>query len=216
MNAIFLWSCFLSRPGSLSQHEQHYLSRTQDSIPDALAQPSRILDVIQASCLLAKYLYACGRLVEASYHASAAATLAVHVGLHRVASLQPPVLPWAAVITGSTSLQLDPPMDVIEIGERISVFWQAFVLDRCLAAALQRPSCIVDDDSFMSKIDTPWPEEIEEYATVCIPTILIFISVCSLGTIFLTSHFFSFFFFYTRVSNPSFIMTDFVGFDSRG
>lgn len=166
MNAIFLWSCFLSRPGSLSQHEQHYLSRAQDSLSDALTQSNRIVDVIQASCLLSKYLFACGRLVEASYHASAAATLAVHVGLHRVASLQPPVTPWSTVVTGSASLYLDPPMDVIELGERISVFWQAFCLDRCLAAALQRPSSIIDDDSFMSKIDTPWPEDIEEYATV--------------------------------------------------
>lgn len=165
-NAIFLWACFLSRPGSLSHHEQHYLARTQDALAQALQQPHRAVDVVQASCLLAKYFLATGRTPEASYHASAAATLAVHAGLHRAASMHVRAGGRRVAGQGAPGLLLDAPQDAIELGERIGVFWQAYVLDRCLAVALQRQTCIVDDEGFDTRIDAPWPEEIEEYENV--------------------------------------------------
>ena len=52
MNAIYLWACYLSRPGSLSEHEPHYLSRVLSAMTDAIQYPSKVIDVIQASCIL--------------------------------------------------------------------------------------------------------------------------------------------------------------------
>ena len=67
---------------------------------------------------------------------------------------------------GTSALEIESPQDSIELGERILVFWQAFILDRCLSVALKRPVCIVDDEAYASQIDTPWPIEIEEYESV--------------------------------------------------
>jgi hypothetical protein len=52
LNAIYLWACFLSRPGPMAQSEGHYLKVTLGSLNDALQQPDKITDTIQASCLL--------------------------------------------------------------------------------------------------------------------------------------------------------------------
>ena len=245
-SAIFLWGAFLSRPGPLSTHEQHFLSRTQSLLVDALnisqyqqqgqsqsqqqrssgtsPQPQRqtaattpslpqipalgtvIIDTIQASCLLARYFFALGRLHEAGYHTSAAANLAVQAGLHQIASVSnssmypggqaqqwsgAPVEGFVSTEYGGRStagfmggpsmhsvnpplspsfstLRLPPPVDAVELGERIGAFWQSFVLDRLVSVAVRRPASIADDDCVDTRIDTPWPEEIEEYENVCI------------------------------------------------
>ena len=149
-----------------------------------------IPDVIQALCLLGKYMFACGRMAEASFFASAAATGSVHAGLHRVASLRgsptgsptrssPVALSASGSAFGSefglgsasgfgtvsavTSMEV---RDSVALGERVLVFWQAYVLDRVLAVALQRPVVIADDDGFATRIDVPWPEEVDEYESV--------------------------------------------------
>ncbi|TDL21708.1 hypothetical protein BD410DRAFT_287744 [Rickenella mellea] len=171
MNAIFLWACFFSRPGPFSQHEAHYLAKTQEALVDALQQPKRIIDTIQACAMLAKYYFANGRNLEASFHASSAATMAIHAGLHRTASTQAGLLPWTDVTKGSALLPLDPPKDAAEQGERIAVFWQVFIIDRTLSVALQRPTCIPEDCGFYTRIDTPWPEDIEEYDNMSLDAI---------------------------------------------
>jgi hypothetical protein len=82
MNAIFLWSCYVSRPGPLSQHESHYLSRALEGLNDAMQYADKIIDVIQGSCLISMYFLSNGRVLEGSYHANAAASLSVQWGLH--------------------------------------------------------------------------------------------------------------------------------------
>jgi len=81
MNAIYLWSCFISRPEPLCQHEEHYLALALDALRDALRLGDKVIDIIQGSCLLSTYFLANGRILEGSYHASAAAALAVQSGL---------------------------------------------------------------------------------------------------------------------------------------
>lgn len=134
-----------------------------------------VIDAIQASVLLSRYFFATGRLHEASYHASAAADLAVQVGLHQInSSLALAVAQqqqqWGALqglsAVSTSTLRLAPAQDAIELGERIGVFWQVYILDRLLSVALKRSPCIVDDDCVETRIDTPWPEEIEEYEHV--------------------------------------------------
>ncbi|EIW83525.1 hypothetical protein CONPUDRAFT_52497 [Coniophora puteana RWD-64-598 SS2] len=163
MNAIFLWACYLSRPAPLSQHEQHYLAKTLDAMSDALRYPHRILDVIQASCLLAVYYLSCGRALEGSYHATAAASMAVQCGLHgAVTGRSRPLFDLTGMGAGGP-FELEPAKDVIEQGERILTFWQVFILDRCWSVVLHKPVTILEGADGLLPIMMPWPQEMEDY-----------------------------------------------------
>ncbi|KAH7912432.1 hypothetical protein BJ138DRAFT_1004480 [Hygrophoropsis aurantiaca] len=158
-NAIFLWACYISRPGPLSQHESHYLNRALEALTDALQYHNRVLDVIQASCLLSVYFLSNGRALEGSYHANAAASLAVQCGLHGALFTRPTFETTSAI----PSFRLEPAKDVIEQGERILTFWQVFVLDRCWSVVLQKPVTIPESPDGYASILMPWPQEMEEY-----------------------------------------------------
>ncbi|KAF9227088.1 hypothetical protein BS17DRAFT_695872 [Gyrodon lividus] len=158
-NAIFLWACYISRPGPLSEHQSHYLSRSLEALSDALQYNNRVLDVIQASCLLSVYFLSNGRVLEGSYHATAAASLAVQCGLHGV-TMNRPMFDTTGVMS---SFKLQPPKDAIEQGERITTFWQVFALDRSWSAVLQKPMTIPDGPEGYLSIVLPWPQDMEEY-----------------------------------------------------
>lgn len=164
MNAIYLWACYMSRPGSLSEHESHYLSRALAALPDAISDPSRVVDLIQAQCVLSIYFLSNGRLLEGSYHASSAASLALQWGLHQIGTAE--VTPGGMLGEWESSFRLDPPANAIEQGERILAFWQVYNLDRCWSVALQRPAIIPDSKHPRTTITTPWPQRMEEYEAV--------------------------------------------------
>ncbi|KZT71672.1 hypothetical protein DAEQUDRAFT_763532 [Daedalea quercina L-15889] len=162
MNAIYLWACYLSRPGSLSEHEPHYLSRALSAMTDAIQYPSKVIDVIQASCMLSVYYLSVGRLFEGSYHSTVASSLAVQFGLHQIGAEER--TPEAGADDWDATFRLEPAKDAIERGERILTFWQVYNLDRCWSVALQRPSTIPDSDHPWTCISTPWPQSMNEYA----------------------------------------------------
>ena len=164
MNAIYLWSCYLSRPGSLSEHEPLYLSRALSALNDAVANPLKVVDTVQALCLLSVYFLTNGRLLEGSYHASAAASLAIQWGLHQIGS--PEVSSSPMLGEWDATFRLEPAKDTIEQGERILTFWQVYVLDRCWSVALQRPCVLPDATHPQTVITTPWPQAMEEYEAV--------------------------------------------------
>ncbi|KAJ7803484.1 hypothetical protein B0H14DRAFT_2887702 [Mycena olivaceomarginata] len=157
MNAIFLWACFISRPEALSQHEEHYLNQALDALRDALREGDRMIDIVQASCLLSTYFLANGRILEGSYHASAAAALAVQCGLHE--NVPPETMAWMA----DPSDELKPFKLDIQHGERILAFWQVYNLDRCWSVALRKPTVIPDGAHAWNSINCPWPMDIAEY-----------------------------------------------------
>lgn len=158
MNAIYLWACYLSRPQSLGQHEPLYLARSLDFLNEALQNSNKVIDIIQGCCLLSLYLLTNGRLLEGSYHASVAASLAMQWGLHRQVSEEPDT-----GVCLDSSFKLPPPADAIERGERILAFWQVFILDRCWSVVLQRPSTIQDGRDMLTSITLPWPQDIQDY-----------------------------------------------------
>lgn len=162
MNAIYLWACYLSRPGSLSEHESLYLSRALGHLGDAMSNPSKVVDVIQASCLLSLYFLSNGRLSEGSYHAGAAASMALQWGLHQLVDV-----PQMMTMDRDPLFTLEPAKDAIEQGERILAFWQVFNLDRCWSVVLRRPCAIPDCKHPWTSLLTPWPQQIEDYETVC-------------------------------------------------
>ncbi|KAI0743678.1 hypothetical protein C8Q80DRAFT_1107019 [Daedaleopsis nitida] len=159
MNAIFLWACYISRPGSLSQYEQLYLSRTTAALGDALQSTSKAVDIIQACCLLSVYYLSNGRLLEGSHYSAAASTLAIQCRLHQIGSQDTSM----ALDSWDASFDLPPPKDNIERGERISTFWQVYNLDRCWSVVLRRPATLPDSDHPWASITTPWPQRSEDY-----------------------------------------------------
>ncbi|THG95981.1 hypothetical protein EW026_g5767 [Hermanssonia centrifuga] len=161
MNAIYLWACYLSRPTSLSEHESLYLARALSAMNDAVADPSKVIDLIQASCLLSVYFLSNGRLLEGSYHSSAASSLAIQWGLHQIGSSE--ITSGAIMNEWDSTFRLDPPKDSIEQGERILAFWQIYDLDRCWSVALQRPGMLPDNKHPRTTITTPWPQSMAEY-----------------------------------------------------
>lgn len=161
MNAIYLWACFISRPGPLSQHEGHYLKHSLDALPEALRSPNRTIDVIQASCLLSLYFLVNGRCLEGSYHASAAASLCMQIGLGGKPSSEI----QRCLIDGIDS-DLKPTMSDLRDGERILAFWQVYNLDRCWSVVLRKPWVILDTSNPRHSIYCPWPQEIKDYESV--------------------------------------------------
>ncbi|EIN11556.1 hypothetical protein PUNSTDRAFT_62137 [Punctularia strigosozonata HHB-11173 SS5] len=157
MHAIYLWSCFFSRPGPLSEHEQLYLRRTIALLPDALADAARAIDAIQASCLLALYFFTTGRLLEGRYYSSAGAALAIQVGLHQPLRVDSPA--WDPFCPAP----LERPKDNVDEGERVLAFWQVYNLDRCWSVALGTASTIPRDIDPSFSIGIPWPQSVEEY-----------------------------------------------------
>ncbi|KAJ7252117.1 hypothetical protein B0H12DRAFT_1233997 [Mycena haematopus] len=157
MNAIFLWACFISRPEPLSQHEEHYLNQALDALRDALREGDKLIDIVQASCLLSTYFLANGRILEGSYHASAAAALAVQCGLHE--NISPELTTWLA----DPNDELKPFKLDLQHGERILAFWQVYNLDRCWSVALRKPTIIPDGPQPWNSINCPWPMDITEY-----------------------------------------------------
>jgi hypothetical protein len=162
MNAIFLWACFMSRPKPLCQHEEFFLSQALDAHRDGLRSGEKVLDVIQASCLLSMYFLVNGRLLEGSYHASAAASLAVQCGLQAGVSCDASYSPSSS----REKLGLEPPASGYREGERILAFWQVYNLDRCWSVALRKPSVFLDGHDPWTSINCPWPQDIMEYESV--------------------------------------------------
>lgn len=121
---------------------------------------SAALDALQAHVLLARYLYAEGRSHEARTHVTRAADLVLQLGLHQL-------FPNGSMNEcGASRLYIPPPGDSVSLGECVALFWVTFIVDRLVAASLNLPPCIADDECIESRIDTPWPEDVEEYENV--------------------------------------------------
>ncbi|KZS98782.1 hypothetical protein SISNIDRAFT_499010 [Sistotremastrum niveocremeum HHB9708] len=170
LNAIYLLACHFSHQPPLIQHEALFLERALSRLAEALERSDRLINVIQASCLLATYFFGKGRLLEGYYHASSASRLAVGLGLHQIRSQEfrnivgeggpDDVSTWNNAVTGGI---LPVPDDAIELGERILAFWQVFNIDRCWAVATGLPSGLADDDHPRTMIETVWPRDIEDF-----------------------------------------------------
>jgi hypothetical protein len=177
MNAIYLWACFISRPEPLCQHEEHYLQRSLEALPDGLQSPDNVIDVIQASCLVSMYFLANGRLLEGSYHASAAAALTVQTDLGGI--IYSNTRNWTVDAVES---DLKPPKSDNREGEKILAFWQVYNLDRCWSVVLRKPRIIPDELDSRHSICCPWPQDVDYYenghidTAAPLPTIRAFLS----------------------------------------
>ncbi|KAK7449724.1 hypothetical protein VKT23_013199 [Stygiomarasmius scandens] len=162
LNAIFLLGCFFARNPFYSDLEAHFLSKTLHEITVALDSSDRLVDVVQASCLLALYLYTNCRTLEAYCHSFSAARLAVGLGLHQI---QPKDLDQSRASSSASSskpsntpIAIEKPKNHVELRDRISAFWQVFMVDRCWSVANGLPVALPDGEHHQGRIKTPWPE----------------------------------------------------------
>ncbi|KAL0070518.1 hypothetical protein AAF712_002351 [Marasmius tenuissimus] len=179
MNSIYLLACYFARSPFYAQMENTFLTRTLHEITVALDQSDRLVDVVQASCLLAVYLFANSRILEGYCHSFSAARLAVGLGLHQLQhpnsfsvqgasadskkSSKSKTNPLPGLITGlgpsgASPIPISPPQTDAELRDRISAFWQVFMVDRCWSVANGLPVALPDGEHHQGRIKTPWPE----------------------------------------------------------
>ncbi|KAJ7697667.1 hypothetical protein B0H17DRAFT_1130271 [Mycena rosella] len=156
LDAIYLWGAHLSRAEKLSVHESGLLSDALRSAAESLSRGhsgTAILHTIQAEVLLAQYFFRNARILEGKYHASAAVSISLSSGLHKIRS--------ADVRDSARSVEsLSPAASALEEGERINAFWTVLTLNNCWFAADGSPT----DISYTAHgVDTPWPLDIDVY-----------------------------------------------------
>ncbi|CAK5279260.1 unnamed protein product [Mycena citricolor] len=142
MNAIYLLACHFARSPYCTEIELVLLHRTLHEITIALDASDRLVDVVQASCLLATYLYINCRALEGYCHSFSAARLAVGVSMHQIRGLGGPTIDAAPLYnTGTTPIPIPAARDQAELEDRAAAFWQS----------------LPDGDSPQLQINTPWP-----------------------------------------------------------
>ncbi|KAH9918952.1 uncharacterized protein B0H18DRAFT_1120056 [Fomitopsis serialis] len=167
LNAMYLWGVHFSGNASLFAHEPVFLQRAVQSVSAALvrAPPYNIIYSIQAEVLLAHYFFAANRPLEGRYHTNAAVALSLSCRLNKLRSNSNTPNP-----PGILNVDLAPPTDALEEGERINAFWSVFILDKSWSVRAGSPSHF--NGSPGAQVDTPWPLQIEDYTQRGLPAML--------------------------------------------
>ncbi|KAJ7144900.1 hypothetical protein C8R43DRAFT_1013406 [Mycena crocata] len=165
MNAIYLLACHFARSPYCSEIESVFFTRALHEITVALDNSDRLVDVVQASCLLAVYLYINCRALEGYCHSFSAARLAVGLGLHQIRPLPAGDDPHLTYSEEMTPIPIPPARDRAEVADRTAAFWQVFMVDRCWSVASGLPVALPDGDCPQVRIKTPWPTSGMEYET---------------------------------------------------
>ena len=167
LDAMYLMACYFSQMPAVQ--EGHYLQRALTGISSSLQDSDRLIQIAQASCLIAIYFFSRGRTLEGYYHSSTAARLAVSLGLHQIKSEEWYRLQFDAAssvaqpafLAFKSSLQLPAPKDSVEYTERVAAFWQVLQVDRAWSVASGLPAALPDDDSSpRARVETTWPAAI--------------------------------------------------------
>ncbi|KAJ7069545.1 Zn(2)-Cys(6) binuclear cluster domain-containing protein [Mycena amicta] len=169
LHAVYLWAVHLSGNDDLiATFEARYLSRALRSAVDSLSSagnlaPDTILHTIQAEVLLSQYFFRTTRFLEGKYHMSAAISLVLSSGLHRLRSSDTAATSGSnRGLLGAAFQVLPPPRDAIEDMERIAAFWTVLTMNNCWTTADGSPSNMVYTKSTPdARIDTPWPVDVE-------------------------------------------------------
>ncbi|KAJ7914466.1 hypothetical protein B0H13DRAFT_2461358 [Mycena leptocephala] len=163
LHIVSLWAIHLSGSDEFTAHEARYLSRALRTAVETLSGTQNntssgthygtVLHTIQAEVLLASYFFRNTRFLEGKYHLSAAVSLVISSGLHRIRSSAP------GGPSGTAFHALVSPRDPMEECERIAALWTVVTLDSCWTTADGSPSNISYTDP-NARIDTPWPLDI--------------------------------------------------------
>ncbi|KAJ3985026.1 Zn(2)-Cys(6) binuclear cluster domain-containing protein [Lentinula detonsa] len=163
---IYLIGLHLS--GASEDEESAFLSRALLHVSNVLSasHPLRLIHGTQAEILLSTYFFRTGRILEGKYHLSAAVSLATCANLHKLRSGG--MSPFVANVMGLDGPSLPDPKDLIDEGERINAFWTVFTMCNCWGVGVGGFSSMMFE-SYGSRIDTPWPLDMEDYEENRIP-----------------------------------------------
>ncbi|KAF7374171.1 Fungal-trans domain-containing protein [Mycena sanguinolenta] len=157
LDAVYLWAIHLSGSEEFTTDEAGYLSRALRTAAEALSgtHANTVIHGIQTEVLLANYFLQNTRFLEGKYHLSAAVSLVISSGLHRIRSGDSAA---SGGPLGSAFHALTPPRGIDEC-ERINALWTVLTMNNCWTTADSSPSNILYTDS-QARIDTPWPLDI--------------------------------------------------------
>ncbi|KAJ7748661.1 Zn(2)-Cys(6) binuclear cluster domain-containing protein [Mycena metata] len=160
LDAVNLWAVHLSGSGDFTAYESSYLSRALRTAVEALSSThfNTVLHSIQAEVLLSQYFLRNTRFLEGKYHLSAAVSLVLSSGLHRIRSADSYAVGGPL---GPAFQILPPPRDALDEAERINAFWTVLTLNNCWTTADGSPSNISYTTVPDARIDTPWPLDID-------------------------------------------------------
>ncbi|KDQ20174.1 hypothetical protein BOTBODRAFT_389059 [Botryobasidium botryosum FD-172 SS1] len=154
LDAMCLFGC-LQNHDSLRPYEQLFYARLQRSLYDCLAHADRLLDFVRASMLAANYCYLKGRIVEGQSRASATVRFATACGLNQIDTYN--------YVTSNMTPLLQPPKDLVNLGDMIHAWWGLFCIDRIGALLLEIPATVSHGDKATT---TMWPCALEFYTDV--------------------------------------------------
>ena len=162
-NAVCLWGVRFANAEAVRAYEPMYLASAAQALKSPLTDMSAgaIVQTIQANVLLANYQFAMGHLVEGQHYCNAAVALVLSCRLYNIRTMQ--ARPRAGSFH-AMDFDLPPPSDPVEEGERIRAFWHVYMLDQMWSYACKTPPRF--GASTGPPIDTPWPMEADDYASV--------------------------------------------------
>uniref|UniRef100_A0A0W0ETK6 Zn(2)-C6 fungal-type domain-containing protein n=1 Tax=Moniliophthora roreri TaxID=221103 RepID=A0A0W0ETK6_MONRR len=163
LDVVYLWGVTLSK-SPVECDEEALLRKAVQSVALALANPekrgsmytNKLVETIQAKYLIAQYFFHKGRILEGNLHMIAAMSLVMSTKMHQINSATVPGPPGLAL--------LEPPRDAIEEGERIHAFWGVLALNNCWTTIIGSTSNMEYTSKDGSRVDAPWPMEMEQYA----------------------------------------------------
>ncbi|KAF7299707.1 Fungal-trans domain-containing protein [Mycena chlorophos] len=183
LHAVHLFAVHISGNDELvATFEARYLSRALRSAVDSLSSSSsNILHAIQAEVLLSQYFFRTTRILEGKYHLSAAISLVLSSGLHRIRSADASAT--RGFLGASSSFRAAggsraPAEDL----EQIAAFWTVLTMNNCWTTADGSPSNIDYTSSAPdARIDSPWPIDVDhgdesDLPEVSIGTVVSFLS----------------------------------------
>ncbi|KAK0458808.1 uncharacterized protein EV420DRAFT_1540662 [Desarmillaria tabescens] len=140
LSVAYLWGIHLSPSQEIAAWEDKFLAQAVNLASQGLAN---------CSVHPYGYFFRNMKMLEGKYHTSAAVSLVLSSGLHKIRSQN----------GGSVSI-LGEARNALEEGERLNGLWTVVILNNCWTAVDGSPSNLSDGDA--TRIDAPWPLDISE------------------------------------------------------
>jgi len=151
LSAFYLCSIAFSGSVTLMSHEPIFLSRAlfHASQAPSSTHPSNFKHALQAEILIAYYFFVHGLVPEGKYHIDTAMQIATVHRAHKISRI--------------SSLE---GAEAAEQREWVNGFWLAYFSDKCWSIAGGLPSVSPDGLTEETRIDAPWPMELQRFRNV--------------------------------------------------
>jgi len=165
LHAVHLMGVHFSQPESQQDQESALLMKAVQHVSTDLlgSHPNKVLQTLQAQILLTYYFFRVAAILEAKVHTSAAVSLALGSGLHRIRSSSISA-PATIAIVQDQPYALPPPASGLQEAERINAFWSVLMLHKFVTVSLENPANVCGAlEAPGMQIDTPWPVSLDNF-----------------------------------------------------